>query len=83
MELVAVGEHRETAQDVLYDLSVVWGVWPVLGAGEEILDALDAVAGAVDHRSHGDLCRVHIVVEDLALSIVEDGFGYCCSFRLL
>ena len=83
MELVAVGEHRETAQDVLYDLFVVRSAGPVLGAGEEILDALDVVASAVDHRSHGDLCRVHIVVEDLALSIVEDGFGYCCGFRLL
>ena len=83
MELVAVGEHREAAQDVLYDLSVVRGAGPVLGAGEEILDALDAVSGAVDHRSHGDLCRVHIVVEDLALSVVGDGFDHCCGFRLL
>ena len=83
VEPAAVGEHREAAQDVLYDLSVVRGAGPVLGAGEEILDALDAVSGAVDHRSHGDLCRVHIVVEDLALSIVGDGFGYCCGFRLL
>ena len=83
MELVAVGEHRETAQDVLYDLSVVRGAGPVLGAGEEILDSLDVVAGAVDHRAHGDLCRVHIVVEDLALSIVGNGFDYCCGFRLL
>ena len=83
MELVAVGEHREAAEDVLYDLSVVRGAGPVLSAGEEILDALDAVAGAVNHRSHGDLCRVHIVVEDLALSVVGDGFDHCCGFRLL
>mgnify|MGYP000503099240 FL=1 len=43
MEFVAVGEHRETAQDILYDLSVVRCVGPVLSAGQEVLDALDVV----------------------------------------
>ena len=50
-------------------------VGPVLGTGQEVLDALDAVAGAVDHGAHGDLRLVHVVVEDLALALVGDGLA--------
>ena len=83
MELIAVGEHRKAAQDVLDNLSVMRGVGPVLGGSEEILDSLDMVTGTVDHRPHGNLCRVLIVVENFALSVVGNGFGDGCCFRLL
>ena len=68
-----MGEHREVPQNVLDHLAVVRRVGPVLGACQEVLDALDAVTGAVDHGAHGDLRLVHVVVEDLAFMLVGDG----------
>ena len=68
-----MGEHWEVSQNVLDHLAVVRRVGPVLGAGQEVLDALDTVAGAIDHGTHGDLRLVHVVVEDLALVLVGDG----------
>ena len=70
-----MGEHREAPQNVLDHLAVVRRVGPVLGAGQEVLDALDAVAGTVDHGAHGDLRLVHVVVEGLALALVGDGLA--------
>ena len=54
---------------------MVWRVGPVLGAGQKVLDALDTVAGAVNHGTHGNLRLVHVVVEDLALALVGDGLA--------
>ena len=73
VELAAMGEHREAPQNVLDHLTVVRRVGPVLGAGQEVLDALDAVTSAVDQGAHGDLRLVHVVVEDLAFMLVGDG----------
>ena len=78
-----MGEHREATQDILYDLFVVWGVGPVLGAGEKIFDSFDAIACAVDCRRHGDLRRVHVMVEGFALFLVGDSLAYGCGFRFL
>ena len=83
MELVAVGEHRETTQDILDDLFVMWGVGPVLGVGEKLFDSFDVVTSAVDRRCHGDLRRVHIMVEGSALFLVGNGLSYGCGFRFL
>ena len=70
-----MGKHRETPYDILDDFFMMGRVWPVLVSSEKVLDAFDAIAGAVDRRAHWHLRSVHIVVKNLALLLV--GYDVC------
>ena len=78
-----MGKHREAPQHVLDDLAVVRRIGPVLSAGQEVLNALDVVASAVNHGTHVDLRLVHVVIEDLALALVGDGLADARGLSLL
>ena len=65
VELVAVAQHRELIDDVVYHLELMRRLRGVLGRAQEILDALHPLPRLIDHRPHRRY--VHVVVENLLL----------------
>ena len=65
MELVAVTQHGELLDDVVYHLELMRCLGGVLRRAQEILDAFHPSPRLVDLRAHR--CYVHVVVESLLL----------------
>ena len=83
MEFARMAEHRELFKNVRDHHTRVRRVDTILVSSQEILDATDAVPGTINHRTHGDLRLIHVMLEYFGLDRVGERIFRTLRLRLV
>ena len=83
MEFARMAEHRELFENVRDHHVRMRGVDAILVSSKEILDATDTVSSAINHRTHGDLRLIHVMLEYFGLDRVGERIFRTLHLRLV
>ena len=83
MEFARMAEHRELFENVRDHHVRMRGIDAILVSSKEILDAANTVSSAINHRTHGDLRLIHVMLEYFGLDRVGERIFRTLHLRLV